>query len=93
LPGIILENPKKYIKFASIYGSIFGAISTLVAIGFTLKYAIKVVKRMIAKRKHRKLTTVENNLITKISMDTKKHKKVSKTNILNFLKRKLKRKT
>ena len=93
LPGIILENPKLYIKFASIYGSIFGAVSTLVTLGFTLRYSIKLIKKFIAKRKHRKLTTAENKLITSIGMDTKKHKKVSKRNILHFLKRKLKRKT
>jgi hypothetical protein len=90
LPGIIAENPKVYLQLISVYGSIFGAISSLVAIGYTMKYSISFIKKLIKKKKHRPLKPVESKFINDVAKDTKNTKKVTKKNITAFIQRRTK---
>jgi len=85
LPGVIAENPKMYIQLVGTYGSILGAITTLVGIGYTIKYATRLVKKIIKKKKHRTLKSNENNFINDVAKDAKKTKIVTKKNITKFI--------
>ena len=90
LPEIILERPGFYLKFAGVYGSVFGAITTLVSIGYTIKHATRIVKNIIKKKKQRSLNSEENKFINDVAKDTKKSKKPTKRSILSFITRRTK---
>ena len=83
--GVIFENPRVNLQLAETYGAIFGALTTLVAIGHTLKYAIRIVKKVIQRKKHRSLKTVEVKAINEIANDTKHGKKVTEKNVMKFV--------
>jgi len=85
LPGIIIENPKHMLALVTTYSSILGAITTLVAMGYTVKYAIRIVKKIIRKIKHRKVKPNESKLINELAKNNKNVK--TKFDIINFVKK------
>ena len=85
LPGLIAGNPKVYLQLVATYGSVLGAITSLVALGYTIRYATRIVKKIIQKIKHRPLKPVENKFIGRVAKDAKHTKKVTKKNLRKFL--------
>jgi hypothetical protein len=85
LPGIIMENPKHMLALLTTYSSILGALTTLIAMGYTVKYAIRIVKNVIRKIKHRKVKPNESKIINKLSKNVKKIK--NKSDLINFVKK------
>ena len=87
LPGLVLNNPSVYLKLIGVYGSIIGAITTLVALGYTVKYATIIVKKIIKRKKHKPLTPVEIKFIDDVAKDAKNAKKDKFKNVKKFVKR------
>jgi hypothetical protein len=85
LPGLIAGNPKVYLQLVGTYGAVLGAITSLVALGYTIRYATRIVKKIIQKKKHRPLKPVENKFIARVAKDSKHTKKVTKKNLRKFL--------
>ena len=90
MPGIIAEKPGVYLKLTGTYGSIFGAITALIALGYTVRYSVNIVKKIIKKKKHRPLNKNENAFINDVAKDTKHSKKVTNKNITNFIRKRSK---